>query len=404
MENTRGMPRLCRRSSWRFVVVAASFVLLGSAALCAAAGGNKTGVSLVAEKLEAADEVPDQKEMEDLLHWAVTHSDSAELRRLAAAAAGSGSEKMTVEQLKELAARRAKIKEAIDAFKEEPTEVELMKEAIQSITTYVEGGPEQFSTEESEVEFIESTLKGLQILVEPIDNANDMKALRGIQPLVQLLSGPPALQRGAAGVIGTAASNNPTFQGYLMEAEPSVISILLRLVAAEDQADSVRGLYALGAMVRNTHEPQTAFFEAGGVKAISERAKLAAAGGQWKVSSKCLQVIADLAVQGPQLRKQLLKEGHSLQALETTVAAAGSAMDIIENALFALEALAEDRDSKAMLVAAGADSMLSKLESRLGSWPTQDEDEKEYLEEVVELLHKVRGDLSQAAGGDKDEL
>mmetsp|Transcript_11004 Transcript_11004/g.31085 ORF Transcript_11004/g.31085 Transcript_11004/m.31085 type:complete len:80 (+) Transcript_11004:218-457(+) len=79
-------------------------------------------------------------------------------------------------------------------------------------------------------------------------------------------------------------------------------------------------------------------------------------------------------------------------------------MDIIENALFALEALAEDRDSKAMLVAAGADSMLSKLESRLGSWPTQDEDEKEYLEEVVELLHKVRGDLSQAAGGDKDEL
>ncbi len=119
---------------------------------------------------------------------------------------------MTVEQLKALAAQRAKIRQvwlslsltglqrplcvalrlwiiaaaltasltreqAIDAFNEEPTETELMQEAIETISAYVARGSSGVGGEVNteEIGVIENNLKGLKILVEPIDNANGDK-------------------------------------------------------------------------------------------------------------------------------------------------------------------------------------------------------------------------------------
>ena len=156
-----------------------------------------------------------------------------------------------------------------------------LQEAVESITAYANG--DQDPNDSEEVNFITNTLKGLQILVEPIDNANgremqppigllntlpipslllfllsdkqpskppflislaeapnvlesaplssnesalllprgnrsaDLKTLKALEPLVAMLKASLPIRMGAASVIGTAASNNPTFQGERTE-------------------------------------------------------------------------------------------------------------------------------------------------------------------------------------------
>jgi len=336
--------------------------------------------------------------MESLLHWAITNSDPEKLRKQALTASAGDNKRMTVEELKELAASQARIREAIDAFSEEPTENELMQEAIDIIKSFVEG--DGFGAEspqnETEVDSLENTLKGLQILVEPIDNANDLKTMGGIRPLARLLEGPRRLRIGAAKVIGTAASNNPTFQGHLLEEEPAAMGRLLSLVRSPDADESARALYAVAALIRNTEKAQDAFFETGGAEAVGAAMKLATAGGGWKLASRTLQLTADLAAQGSHVRKPLMKDAAILQGVLGVLAEADAPMDVTENAVFALEALAGDSSSKAALKLAGADAALSAAEARLKAAAGVGAD-ADYTEEVVELMARVREDIAAPA-------
>eukprot|EP00878_Enallax_costatus_P044755 GHUV01053489.1.p1 GENE.GHUV01053489.1~~GHUV01053489.1.p1 ORF type:complete len:115 (+),score=64.42 GHUV01053489.1:38-346(+) len=76
-----------------------------------------------------------------------------------------------------------------------------------------------------------AALTELQVLVEPIDNANDLKVLGGLAPLVSLLSAdqPPELQEGAAYVLGTAASNNDKLVDVLLKEHPGLLQQLLQV-------------------------------------------------------------------------------------------------------------------------------------------------------------------------------
>ncbi|PNW80578.1 hypothetical protein CHLRE_07g323500v5 [Chlamydomonas reinhardtii] len=215
--------------------------------------------------------------MEDLLHWAISHSDPAKL-------AAAAEEAQRVQVVKDLKEQRRRVKELLDHVRSQPTEADMMREGIDILRR----------AGASDTELL-AALQALQVLVEPIDNANDLHPLGGLSPVVaQLarLAEAPALATAAAHVIGTAASNNPTFQRALLSQHPEVVGTLLQVSAAPDHECSVKGLYALAAMVRNLREARAAFVEAGGFGTLE--ALLRGEAVSPRVKRKSLSLFMDL--------------------------------------------------------------------------------------------------------------
>ncbi|GAB4817589.1 hypothetical protein N2152v2_004635 [Parachlorella kessleri] len=151
--------------------------------------------------------------MEDLLRWAIVNSDGKELEQQAVEARRPAPGGDFLERQQQLAT-------LLQAVKEQPTEAELIVEAL----TIVRNASEPAVVRGN-------ALKALRILVEPLDNANDLDKLGGVGPMVALLGSPsPLLRAGAAYVLGTAASNNGPFQQTLMQAHPEVVPALMQLV------------------------------------------------------------------------------------------------------------------------------------------------------------------------------
>ncbi|GFH27515.1 thioredoxin domain-containing protein [Haematococcus lacustris] len=92
----------------------------------------------------------------------------------------------------------------------------------------------------------------------------DLKVLGGISPLVAALDHThPDMRAAAAYALGTAASNNPTFQAVLLQLHPDIFHQLSRLVLDADEGASVKALYAVAALVRNLNTTRHAFLAAG---------------------------------------------------------------------------------------------------------------------------------------------
>ncbi|KAG2450497.1 hypothetical protein HYH02_004998 [Chlamydomonas schloesseri] len=191
--------------------------------------------------------------------------------------------------VKDLKEQRRRVKELLDHVRSQPTEADMMREGIDILTR-----PGASDTE------LLAALQALQVLVEPIDNANDLHPLGGLTPVVaQLgrLAEAPGLATAAAHVIGTAASNNPTFQRALLGAHPEVVGTLLQVSAAPEHECSVKGLYALAAMVRNLREARAAFVDAGGFRTLE--ALLRGEVVSPRVKRKALSLFMDLVDTAP---------------------------------------------------------------------------------------------------------
>jgi len=189
------------------------------------------------------------KNMESLLHWAIEHSDP---KVLAEQAAQVKEDEAITDMLDK---KRKRVKELVDIMNSQPSEAQLMRDALRQLTAPDSGLDDKVKA-----------LQALQILVEPIDNANDLKGMNGIQPVVAALGS--EMRAAAAYVLGTAASNNAHFQQDLLQVSPDVFAKLVALTTDPQEEVVVKGLYALAALVRNLDGARAAFNDAGGIKAV----------------------------------------------------------------------------------------------------------------------------------------
>ncbi|WIA12966.1 hypothetical protein OEZ85_006580 [Tetradesmus obliquus] len=220
----------------------------------------------------------DAKEMESLLHWAIEHSDPDKLREQAEVARRD-------EAVKDFVERKKRVQELSDIVSQQPSEAQLMMDNIAVLTDAGSSAADKGQA-----------LGNLQVLVEPIDNANDLKVLGGLPPLVDLLQQQqqPELQEGAAYVLGTAASNNAKLVEALLQQHPGAMQQLLQIAASKHEGAANKAMYALGSIVRSPVAlARSQFYAQAGLGQL--QALLGqAAGAPLRVKAKAINLIADL--------------------------------------------------------------------------------------------------------------
>ncbi|KAK9838676.1 hypothetical protein WJX74_001124 [Apatococcus lobatus] len=310
--------------------------------------------------------------MQDLLHWAIEHSDPEVLKQQAYGAAAGAP---TPERLSDL-------QELMEAMRQEPSEAELIQLAANVLSNDTSDDQQRLDS-----------LEALAYLVEPIDNANDLKVLGAVGPIIrQLESGTPQVQASAAHVLGVAASNNMRFQADALEAQPRLMHILLQIALKGHAEATPRSLYAAGAFARSGQEGAALFLSANGLQALTELLKdpLQRA----SVQRKALDLIADLA--GLEINLQ----GAESAGLHAAVlsSAVQSGWDIKERAMLTLAALLKaDAHSVHLLNALGAATKLQENWSEL-----QDVGYREELQQLhASVIHML---ASSRANAFPDEL
>lgn len=115
--------------------------------------------------------------------------------------------------------QRARIKELRGHLDSQPTETDTIRDMVAVL-----------SSVDSLMSLKLIALQNLQDLVGQIDNANNLKPLNGIRPLVETLKSELwVLKANAAHVIGIAASNNVQFQQDVLEIVPDIFQTLTQV-------------------------------------------------------------------------------------------------------------------------------------------------------------------------------
>lgn len=202
-----------------------------------------TDLDAMGEPLAAGD-------MDSMLHWAIQNSDPDALRD-AASSVRNGTEE---------AQRRSELREVMDALRKAPTEAQIMSAHLEAIST----------ANQTEGHLIHS-LQQLKELVRPIDNANDIKALGGIDVLVKTLeSSSAAVKAEAAAVLAVAASNNVRFQEYVHSAFPDIVHRILKVIRDPVNLTAKQGLTAMGRFLRNDAAARLQFFKLDGLLVLQQ--------------------------------------------------------------------------------------------------------------------------------------
>lgn len=136
--------------------------------------------------------------------------------------------------------------EILNALFGGPSEAELMKAAIEVITSPPE---ENVSLEQKLTAF-----DNLEQLVESLDNANNLEPLSLWSPLLSMLEHEEAeLRKMAAWCVGTAVQNNAKTQERLLAMGSAGVPALVKIAVNKEEEDAVRrkAVYAISSAVRN---------------------------------------------------------------------------------------------------------------------------------------------------------
>eukprot|EP00241_Pyramimonas_parkeae_P006162 CAMPEP_0114246236 /NCGR_PEP_ID=MMETSP0058-20121206/12347_1 /TAXON_ID=36894 /ORGANISM="Pyramimonas parkeae, CCMP726" /LENGTH=392 /DNA_ID=CAMNT_0001359393 /DNA_START=957 /DNA_END=2135 /DNA_ORIENTATION=- len=327
------------------------------------------------------------QDLNKLFHWAVENSNPEELRRLAEGQKHASED----EKLEKLKRQRENVAEMMAAMNTGPTVHEMMEANIEVLNN---------ATSDSEQRH--SALMDLKELLAhaPVDFSNDLHGMGGMDAVVRQLSSDNATLKAAAfWCLGTVAANNPPAQAHQLSA--GVLSMILDSLRADSGDTLSKAVYALSALMRNNLDARTAFYSKGGIQVLS--AMLADAEYyDDRLRRKALQLVHDLATDESQI-------GSDASALQDGALCAGvlaqvpqTNMDTSEKALQAILALTDAQPRIASLFQeAGADVVLAEMKSRVAKTIRieTDADEKEYLEEVISLVHEVWRRLTLPVGG-----
>ncbi|KAK9819998.1 hypothetical protein WJX72_004950 [[Myrmecia] bisecta] len=310
-----------------------------------------------------------QHELQDLLHWAIEHSDPAELKRRA-------EEAQQTSDPNKLAEMQQRVQELSELLRSQKSETELLQEAITLL-----------NTTEVDAEKLQA-LEDMQVLVEPIDNANDLKVLGGLPPLVRHLhSGSPEVQAAVCHVLGTAASNNIKFQEQLLADFPDAVRLLVQVAGSPRDATATKAVYATAAMLRNSEDARRLFYRAGGPELLHRL--LVPPNASTGLRRKVLNLIADLA--------QL----DSRQSIGTAPLASAVQQllrhddwDMREKALLTIQALISSNAENAnMFQQQQLQAALQWLQADLNRQQADGSLEPGYHEDLSALLSDVQGQL-----------
>lgn len=286
-----------------------------------AAAINETALSQTYEGVHLAEAARQgeagNSKLEDLLHWAIENSDHDQLKQQAQA---------TDDQQGSLTERQREVQQVIKAMQSAPSEADLMRDTIEVLTNS--------SAPEHEVLL---ALEALQVLVEPIDNANDLHTLHGLQPVIQHLGQQSdQVQAAAAYVLGTAASNNNKFQERLMGLYPDSIKLLLMVSNSSTGETSKKGLYALATLLRNNVDARRQFYQTNGIQQLTDM--LNTPDQPQPVKLKVFNLITDLSdldlqMQASKSERQNLLAAVHPHACDDSSSIAQDALQAVKNIL-----------------------------------------------------------------------
>ncbi|GAB4821321.1 hypothetical protein N2152v2_008367 [Parachlorella kessleri] len=237
----------------------------------------------------------------------------------------------------------------------------------------------------------EMLLEELMELVEGIDQAKDLHTIGGLPTLLDLLqSEHSSLRWRAAEVVATCVQNNPPVQQWFMEG--GVLPLLLRLLDDEDVSCQVKGLLALGCLIRGYHPALLAFRERGGLGVLCSL--LQQRQDQRRLSRKCFQLLAYMVRTVPADRLPTARAGALAAAAH---ALASSDNDLRQAALYLAQELAADMAALRLMQQAsswdsGFSESVRQLQMRLDTLPPEDWEE---VREEVEAVKHITQELGR---------
>ncbi|XP_031477148.1 uncharacterized protein LOC116248482 isoform X2 [Nymphaea colorata] len=295
--------------------------------------------------------------VESMLQWAIGHSDPAKLREAA----------QDVKHLpsSEIKKRQAELQDLMEKLKM-PSDADLMKVAIADLNNSSLSFDERYRA-----------LNELLILVEPIDNANDLYKLGGLDAVIKgLNSSESEIRTMSAWVLGEASQNNPLVQK--------------QLVASSPVEEAVKALYAVSALIRNNVEGQQIFYAADGELML--RDIMSNSSCDIRLRKKSAVLAADLAVSlSANTHAPVTAFLHGSLFLKTVVdLTAEYDLDLQEKALIAIRSLLQLGTTEAKIfkdfceLGKALENMRRKFEELM-----LEEDQKEFVQELEILRQEV---------------
>ncbi|BFZ63211.1 hsp70 nucleotide exchange factor fes1 [Saitoella coloradoensis] len=214
-----------------------------------------------------------------------------------------------------------------------PDEAELMKEAMTVIMH------PQATLENKEIAF-----DNLEMLIENLDNANNLKNLGLWPPLLSNLSSPePSLRLAACGVIGTAVQNNEKSQNSCLEHD-GLTKVIDVLQNDDDNGVRVKAVYAVSSIIRNNSQALKTFGDSNGWKALA-----GALDGSTSMTRKAVFLISALLLQdeGSEIVLEQVKSLRLADKAVSLVEKNADDEDMVEKLLMLVK-VALEKDSSAL--------------------------------------------------------
>ncbi|KAI9074272.1 hypothetical protein K1719_043757 [Acacia pycnantha] len=308
--------------------------------------------------------------LDGMLQWSISHSDPAKLKETA--------EVRQQLSASELNKRRMELKELMEEMKV-PSDAELMKIAISDLNN-------SSITLEDRLR----VLQELNVLVEPIDNANDFNKLGGLVSVTRELYHPdPSIRTIAAWILGKVSQNNLVVQQQVLEL--GALSVLMKMVKSNFMEEASKALYAVSALMRNNLAGQELFSTEHGDLMLQNILRNSSI--DIRLQKKALILLADLAQcqleNAHRTELPFLSDRDLLKSVVDLIAASTD-LDLQDKALVAIKSLLQLRTIEALVLKdfCALGDALNKMRQLLLNVMV-DEFQRDYVIDVESLRSEV---------------
>ncbi|XP_028764515.1 hsp70 nucleotide exchange factor FES1 [Neltuma alba] len=268
--------------------------------------------------------------LDGMLQWAISHSDPAKLKETA-----DVRQQLSESELKK---RQMELEELMEEIKV-PSDAELMKIAIGDLNNSSLTSEERLRA-----------LQELNVLVEPIDNANDFGKLGGLVCVTQELYHPdPNIRTIAAWILGKVSQNNLVVQQQVLEL--GVLSMLMKMVKSNFIEEANKALYAVSALIRNNLAGQELFSAENGDLMLQNILRNSSI--DIRLQEKALILLADLAqrqIENAHKTELPFLSDRDLLKSVVDLIAASTDLDLQDKALVAIKSLLQLRTTEALVL------------------------------------------------------
>ena len=286
----------------------------------------------------------------------------------------------------QIAQKRLKMKKVLKEMDEKPSEGMLMTEIIDGLRSR---GLNISDSKEISADIF--SLEFLKELVEPIDNANDLDKMGGLnEVLLRIDSKHPDIRNAAYHVLGTAASNNDLVQKQVLE--KGGLRQLARRLKVEDKNDSkAKALYAIGTVARNDRSARQILYE----EKVPNLLLQFMQDEDTRIRRKSISLLTDFFSSDPDI---FPKSIHSLDAfvipLIEAIGESQEDLDMREKAMTAIHTmvtvLLHERNTIEILRVHNTVEALKKFQNDLKSMEdTEDPFHKMYLADLNEMADNI---------------